>query len=117
IIHLAMPAARPSTVSYQVRGDLRVDQVSPGAGFGRRITGRLFGIGSVRSVINGAAQPERSGALDAAVVLTLSAPAGQPAALDVQVQGQGRSYAISATWTTQPLQMSVAVSVRQREVI
>jgi hypothetical protein len=114
VVDFAMPARTPSVTSSQFRGDLRVDQVIPGAGFGRRVVGRLSAIGSIRSVVNGTPEPERAGAIDAAVTVTLSAPAGQPAKLRIELDGGARIFTLDASWEIDPIAASLELTVRQR---
>ncbi len=112
-VEIAMPAAKPTMLTNQLRGDFRVDRILPMVGAGRRIAGTLSGIG-VSTVQIAGQHASHAGAFARQVTLVLADPPNAPPSLDVAIEpvgGTGIGYDIHVSWEGTPLTAKVGVAL------
>ena len=112
-LELAMPAAKPTVLTQELRGDFRVDQITPALASGRRVSGTLSGIG-VSTVQIAGQHSSHSGAFQRQVTIVLSDLPNAPPTLDVTIEpvgGTGVGFDLHVTWDGNPVTAKVGVAL------
>jgi hypothetical protein len=112
-VEFTIPATSPTLLSFQVRGDLRVDRLPFGLSGVRRVEGVLSGIGASTSRVSGH-DTSHAGSFQRAVSIVFTDQANQPPTLDVTVRAAGSDrvgWEVNVVWDGEPTVARATVTV------